>query len=354
MGQPLLRLSHRHDVAALRVVDAADDDLPDAGLIFIEDAETGEQFLVDSSDPLFRARLQDGVDERDADLTGRMRRAGVPLHRIGTDATRWTLSSTSSPRPGGGARDVDSPWWLLLGAVLVRVPCGRRRRGHSSAPDRPDGGRSRPGRGPARVAARVGPEPRCPRRARGCRRRPAASVPVTRAAGTVIVAVDVSNSMGATDVAPTRLDAAKKAATAFVEAQPSSVDIGVVAFENGGLTTDQPSADHAAAQAAIGRLRVTGGTSLADAILTSLSAITGKTVALGKDGKVPNIGYWGSATVVLFSDGEDRGSADATEAAADGASRPASMSRRSASVRARARPSTSTAIASTPRWTRTP
>jgi uncharacterized protein (DUF58 family) len=83
--KPLLRLSQRHDVAALRVVDAADDDLPDAGLIFIEDAETGEQFLVDSSDPLFRARLQDGVDERDADLTGRMRRAGVPLHRISTD-----------------------------------------------------------------------------------------------------------------------------------------------------------------------------------------------------------------------------------------------------------------------------
>ncbi|BEP16363.1 DUF58 domain-containing protein [Acidothermaceae bacterium B102] len=83
--KPLLRLSHRHDVAALRVIDAADDELPDAGLIFIEDAETGEQFLVDSSDPLFRARLQDGVDERDADLTGRMRRAGVPMHRITTD-----------------------------------------------------------------------------------------------------------------------------------------------------------------------------------------------------------------------------------------------------------------------------
>jgi uncharacterized protein (DUF58 family) len=83
--KPLLRLTHRHDVAALRVVDAADDDLPDAGLIFVEDAETGEQFLVDSSDPLFRARLHDGVEERDVELAGRMRRAGVPLHRIGTD-----------------------------------------------------------------------------------------------------------------------------------------------------------------------------------------------------------------------------------------------------------------------------
>lgn len=148
---------------------------------------------------------------------------------------------------------------------------------------------------------------------------PAASVAVSRAAGTVIVAVDVSNSMGATDVAPTRLDAAKKAATAFVEAQPGSVDVGVVAFENGGLTTDQPSADHGLATSAIQRLSVAGGTSLGDAILTSLSAITGKTVAVGKDGTVPNIGSWASATIVLFSDGEDRGSPALTEAAADAA-----------------------------------
>ncbi len=148
---------------------------------------------------------------------------------------------------------------------------------------------------------------------------PAASVPVSRAAGTVIVAVDVSNSMGATDVAPTRLAAAKKAAIAFVQAQPSSVDVGVVAFENGGLTTDQPSADHTAAVTAIQRLAVSGGTSLSDAILTSLSAITGKTVAIGQDGTVPDIGYWHSATVVLFSDGEDRGSSDALEAASDAA-----------------------------------
>jgi Ca-activated chloride channel homolog len=148
---------------------------------------------------------------------------------------------------------------------------------------------------------------------------PAASVPVSRAAGTVIIAMDVSNSMGATDVAPSRLAAAKKAATAFVDAQPSSVDIGVVAFQTGALTTNQPSADHTQAAAAIGRLKVDGGTSLSAAILTSLSAITGKVVAIGPDGKVPDIGYWGSATIILFGDGGDNGSADATTAAATAA-----------------------------------
>jgi uncharacterized protein (DUF58 family) len=81
----LLRLVHRHDVVALRVMDPTDDELPDAGLIVVEDAETGDQLIVDSSDPLFRARYRAGVDERDSALAQTMRRASVPLHRIDTD-----------------------------------------------------------------------------------------------------------------------------------------------------------------------------------------------------------------------------------------------------------------------------
>jgi Ca-activated chloride channel homolog len=148
---------------------------------------------------------------------------------------------------------------------------------------------------------------------------PAASVPVTRAAGTVILAVDVSNSMAATDVTPTRLDAAKQAASRFIDAQPDSVDIGVVAFQNGALTTNRPGPDHAAALAAVDRLTVAGGTSLANALLTSLSAITGKKVAVGRDGSIPDLGYWPSASIVLFSDGEDRGPSDAVTVAAEAA-----------------------------------
>jgi uncharacterized protein (DUF58 family) len=83
--RPLLRLVHRHDVVALRIIDAADDELPEVGLVVVEDAETGEQLIVDSADPLFRSRFRAGVDERDAVLSARMRRAGVPLHRVGTD-----------------------------------------------------------------------------------------------------------------------------------------------------------------------------------------------------------------------------------------------------------------------------
>ena len=85
-GRSLLRLVPRHEVVALRVTDAADDELPDAGLVVVEDAETGEQLVIDSSDPLLRARLRTGVQGRDARLAAGMRRAGVPIHRIGTDA----------------------------------------------------------------------------------------------------------------------------------------------------------------------------------------------------------------------------------------------------------------------------
>ena len=82
----LLRLVPRHEVVALRVLDAADDELPDVGLVVVEDAETGEQLVIDSSDPLLRDRLRAGAGERDARIATGMRRAGVPIHRIGTDA----------------------------------------------------------------------------------------------------------------------------------------------------------------------------------------------------------------------------------------------------------------------------
>jgi len=137
---------------------------------------------------------------------------------------------------------------------------------------------------------------------------PSATVPVSHASGTVIIAMDVSGSMSATDVQPSRLSAAKKAALQFVNAQPASVDIGVVAFEQGGLEAAVPSSDHGNALAAIGRLNPGGGTSLGSAILAALSAITHRAVSIGPNGNAPNIGFWPSATIVLFSDGGDSGS----------------------------------------------
>jgi uncharacterized protein (DUF58 family) len=83
--RPLAMLTHRHEVVVIRVVDPAELELPDLGLILVEDAETGEQLLVDTSDPLLRGRLAGQVGAREEQLTEGMRRAGVDAHRISTD-----------------------------------------------------------------------------------------------------------------------------------------------------------------------------------------------------------------------------------------------------------------------------
>ena len=147
--------------------------------------------------------------------------------------------------------------------------------------------------------------------------RPQATLASSRASGTVILVFDVSNSMGADDVEPTRLAAAQDAARRFVEAQPSTVDIGVVAFGDGALVTQQPTDDHAEILAAIGRLKPGGGTSLGQGMLVALSAIAGEPVALPdpEQPSPPPVGYLPSATIVLLSDGEDTGGPDPAAAA---------------------------------------
>jgi uncharacterized protein (DUF58 family) len=83
--RPLSMLTHRHEVVVIRVVDPAELELPDVGLILVEDAETGEQLLVDTSDPLLRGRLAVQVGARESELAEAMRRAGVDPHHVTTD-----------------------------------------------------------------------------------------------------------------------------------------------------------------------------------------------------------------------------------------------------------------------------
>jgi len=83
--RPLAMLTHRHEVVVIRVVDPAELELPNLGLILVEDAETGEQLLVDASDPLLRGRLATQVGAREEALAEGMRRAGVDAHLVSTD-----------------------------------------------------------------------------------------------------------------------------------------------------------------------------------------------------------------------------------------------------------------------------
>ncbi|GAA0251425.1 DUF58 domain-containing protein [Cryptosporangium japonicum] len=90
IGEPgwdraLTRLAHRHEVVAVRIADPVESALPDVGLILVEDAETGEQLLVDTSDPLLQSRLGEQARARDDAVDRGLTRAGVTAHRIGTD-----------------------------------------------------------------------------------------------------------------------------------------------------------------------------------------------------------------------------------------------------------------------------
>jgi len=140
--------------------------------------------------------------------------------------------------------------------------------------------------------------------------RPEATVDLPHREGTVILAFDVSASMRAKDLAPTRMAAAKRAARAFVADQPSSIKIGVVAFSDAGYVVQPPTRSRDDVLAAVGRLSAKGGTALGRGILTSLGAVAGKPMALDQQAlesgaRQPGVHFLGSAAVVLLSDGDN-------------------------------------------------
>lgn len=150
--------------------------------------------------------------------------------------------------------------------------------------------------------------------------RPEMIVSLPRVEGTAILAFDISNSMAADDLEPTRIEAAKAAARAFVENQPPTILIGVVAFSNGGLVVQTPTDDQAAVLATIDRLSPQGGTSLGQGIFTSLNAIAGEAITIDEtsleDGAQSiQIEDYSSAVVVLLTDGENTEPPDPLEIA---------------------------------------
>jgi Ca-activated chloride channel family protein len=146
--------------------------------------------------------------------------------------------------------------------------------------------------------------------------RPQTSVSLPRQEGTILLTFDVSGSMAADDVLPTRMEAAKAVARDFVAHQPRNILIGVVAFSDSGFAVQTPTNDKAAILAAINRLAPQRGTSLGQAILASLNVISADA------SQVPRLysnltptpmpsptplpqGTYTSATIVLLSDGEN-------------------------------------------------
>jgi Ca-activated chloride channel family protein len=102
--------------------------------------------------------------------------------------------------------------------------------------------------------------------------RPSMVMAVPREEATVILTMDVSGSMMATDVAPSRLAAAQQAAADFVDQLPAKFKIGLVAFSTAPRVLVSPTTDHQAILDALTDLRPQGGTALGDAIEVSLEA----------------------------------------------------------------------------------
>lgn len=83
--RPLALLARRHEVMAIQVVDRREFELPAAGMIYVEDAETGEQIFVDTDDSAFQQRLRAAAHERQAALAEAVRGAGTDLFTVATD-----------------------------------------------------------------------------------------------------------------------------------------------------------------------------------------------------------------------------------------------------------------------------
>jgi Ca-activated chloride channel homolog len=129
--------------------------------------------------------------------------------------------------------------------------------------------------------------------------RPQVAVAVPREEATVILAMDSSGSMTATDVQPDRMTAAREAASSFVDGLPNGFRVGVVSFSNEADVVVPPTADHEEALRGLSALRADNGTALGDAIARSVDlGVTSldEQLAAAKDSETPVV-------VLLLSDG---------------------------------------------------
>jgi len=103
--------------------------------------------------------------------------------------------------------------------------------------------------------------------------RPVGDITLLSSQRTIIMAIDVSLSMRASDIEPTRIDAAKRAATAFVQQQPGDVRIGIVSFGGSAALVQPPTRDKDELIAAIDRLQLQRATAIGSGLALSLQAL---------------------------------------------------------------------------------
>lgn len=198
-----------------------------------------------------------------------------------------------------------SPWWLLLFVVVIGLGVAywyvqrmRRKRAlrfanldllNRVAPDKPNRWRHVP------IAvllvslalltvAMAGPQ---------------ADRKVPRNKATVILVIDVSRSMNATDVAPSRIKAAQAAAKKFADELTDGINLGLISFAGTAATLVSPTPDHNATKAAIDKLRLDDKTATGEGIFAAIQQIQTLNAVLGGTNVAP------PARIVLLSDGKE-------------------------------------------------
>ena len=273
--RPLVDLAARHDILAVEIRDPREERLVDVGEVWFADPESGQRLRIDTGDAGLRSRF--------AEAAARERRE-VATDLAAAQASHVVLSTSGdwlrmlAAHLGGGAGE------LRDAAGAVRAPRGAR-------PRRARVARGAPPPEPARALRHA-----CPRRGLGpgaprLRRllplalalvalaalivglaRPRATLSVPGRQATVILALDSSRSMAATDVKPSRLAAALAAAKTFLDVAPKSYSVGIVSFSTRASLVLSPTTDRDAARRALDQITLGSGTAIGDAIDRSVAA----------------------------------------------------------------------------------
>jgi len=119
---------------------------------------------------------------------------------------------------------------------------------------------------------------------------------VPKSTATIMLVLDTSGSMTATDVSPSRIEAATSAARRFVDDLPRRLSVGLLTFDRSTRLLAPPTQDHTVVDAALARLETGGGTATGDAIYAALDAISASGGAGATKGRQ-------TAAIVLLSDG---------------------------------------------------
>ena len=307
--QPALRaLSVRHDVLAVEVLDPREVELPPVGLVTLVDTETGRRVEVQTASERVRARYAEAAAAQRARIAQDIRGAGSEHVVLRTDRdwlldlAKYVITRQAPAHRAGGTGAMSflaAPRLLLLlfvaGLAIAYLLVQRQRRQYavrftnvnllaSVAPHRPGWRRH--------LAA-------------ACLllalvlivmafARPARAVQVPRETATVMLAIDVSQSMRATDVHPTRIRAAQRAVRAFVDSLPTRFRLGLVSFAGNAQVLVPPTHERRLVRGAVASLQLQQQTAIGEGIFASIGAIENSPLDKGK--RPP-------ARIVLLSDG---------------------------------------------------